>query len=185
MNRRKNGEEFLGQDTRWGLRGMKRLYVIRHAKSSWSDPTLGDFERPLNKRGKRDAPSMGARLKKDGAKPDMIVSSPARRAAKTARAIAKALEFPAKKIVEEMTIYEASLHSLVAVVRGLPDDCGEVVLVGHNPGFSDLAGFLASDSSIYMPTCAVCCVDLEIESWADVSGGLGRVVSYDYPKKHA
>lgn len=164
---------------------MKRLYVIRHAKSSWSDPGLSDFERPLNKRGKRDAPFMAARLKEGGAKPDMIVSSPARRAAKTARAIAKALGFPEKRITEVITIYEASLQSLVAVVRELPDDCREVIMVGHNPGFSDLVGYLASDSSIYMPTCAVCCVDLDVESWADVSGGLGRTVSYDYPKKHA
>ncbi len=164
---------------------MKRLYVIRHAKSSWSDPSLGDFERTLNKRGKRDAPLMGARMKKDGARPDMIVSSPAKRAMKTSRAIAKALGFPAGKITKETAVYEASLQDLVGVVRELPDDCGEVILVGHNPGFSDLAGYLASDASIYMPTCAVCCIDLEVESWGDVSGGLGRMVSYDYPKKHA
>lgn len=163
---------------------MKRLYVIRHAKSSWSDPALGDFDRPLNKRGKRDAPFMGTRLKEGGAKPDMIVTSPAKRAIKTARAIAKALGFPAKKIVEETAVYEASLYDLLAVVRKIPDSCGEVVIVGHNPGFSDLAGYLASDSNIYMPTCAVCCVDLDVDSWADVSGGDGRMASYDYPKKH-
>lgn len=163
---------------------MKRLYVIRHAKSSWSDPALGDFERPLNKRGKRDAPFMGARLKEDGAKPDMIVSSPARRAVKTARAIAKALGFPAGKIVEEMAVYEASLYDLLAVVRKIPDTCGEVIMVGHNPGFSDLAGYLVSDSNVYMPTCAVLCVDLDVDSWARVTDGPGRTVSYDYPKKH-
>lgn len=164
---------------------MKRLYVIRHAKSSWSDPALGDFDRPLNKRGKRDAPFMGARLKEGGAKPDMIVSSPARRAVKTAREIAKALGFPAGKIVEEMTIYEASLYDLIAVVRKIPDACGEVIIVGHNPGFSDLAGYLASDSTVYMPTCAVYCVDLDVDSWMSVTAGLGKMVSYDYPKKHA
>lgn len=164
---------------------MKRLYVIRHAKSSWSDPALGDFERRLNRRGKRDAPFMGTRLKEGGAKPDMIVSSPARRAVKTARAIAKALGFPTGKIVEEMTVYEASLHDLLAVVRKIPDACGEVIMVGHNPGFSDLAGYLASDSTVYMPTCAVCCVDLDVDSWARVRSGLGRMVTYDYPKKHA
>ncbi len=163
---------------------MKRLYVIRHAKSSWSDPALGDFERPLNKRGKRDAPFMGARLKKGGAHPDMIVSSPARRAVKTAREIAKAVGFPAGKIVKEMTIYDASLYDLLAVVRKIPDACDEVIMVGHNPGFSDLAGYLASDSSVYMPTCAVFCVDLEVDSWASIAVGIGRTVSYDYPKKH-
>ncbi len=164
---------------------MKRLYVIRHAKSSWSDPALGDFERPLNKRGKRDAPFMGKRLKEGGAKPDMIVTSPAKRAVKTAREIAKALGFPARKIVEEMAVYEASLYDLLAVVRKIPDTYGEVIMVGHNPGFSDLAGYLVSDSNVYMPTCAVFRVDLDIHSWVRVTAGLGRMVSYDYPKKHA
>jgi phosphohistidine phosphatase len=163
---------------------MKRLYVIRHAKSSWSDPGLSDFDRPLNKRGKQDAPLMGTRLKKDGAKPDIIVSSPAKRAVKTARAIAKALGIPTGRIIEEMAIYHASLHDLIGVVRELPDVCGEVIVVGHNPGFSELAGHLASDSAVYMQTCAVCCVDLEVDSWAQVSGGVGRMVSYDYPKKY-
>ncbi len=163
---------------------MKRLYVIRHAKSSWSDQGLSDFDRPLNKRGKRDAPIMGTRLKKNGAKPDIVVSSPAERAVKTARAIAKALGFPTGEIIEEMAIYHASLHDLTAVVSEIPDVCGEVIMVGHNPGFSELAGFLASDSDVYMQTCAVCCVDLEVDSWAQVSGGVGRMVSYDYPKKY-
>ncbi|MDE3001365.1 MAG: histidine phosphatase family protein [Gemmatimonadota bacterium] len=163
---------------------MKRLYVIRHAKSSWSDPALGDFERPLNKRGKRDAPFMGARLKEGGAKPDMIVCSPARRAVKTARVIAKALGFPAGTIVEEMAIYEASLYDLLAVVRKFPDTCGDVIMVGHNPGLSDLAGYLSPDANVYMPTCAVFCVDLDVDSWVSVTAGMGRMVSYDYPKKH-
>ncbi|MCE2440935.1 MAG: histidine phosphatase family protein [Candidatus Latescibacteria bacterium] len=164
---------------------MKRLYVVRHAKSSWSDPALGDFDRPLNQRGKRDAPLMGTRLKEGGAKPDMIVCSPAKRAVKTARAIAKTLGFPTGKIVEETSVYEASLYDLLAVVRNIPDTCDEAIMVGHNPGFSDLAGYLASDSHVNMPTCAVCCVDLEVDSWASVTAGLGRMVSYDYPKKHA
>ena len=163
---------------------MKRLYVIRHAKSSWSDPGLGDFERPLNKRGKRDAPFMGTRLKKDGAKPDMVISSPARRALQTARAIAKALGYPDKKIAEEMAIYEASLPGLIAVVEEIPDVCEEVILVGHNPGFTELAGYLASDSPLHMPTCAICRVDLAVDSWAHATAGIGRMVSYDYPKKH-
>ena len=163
---------------------MKRLYVIRHAKSSWSDSGLGDFERPLNKRGKRDAPFMGTRLKKDGAKPDMVISSPARRASQTARALAKAVGYPVGKIAEEMAIYEASLQDLNAVVEEIPDVCEEVILVGHNPGFTALAGYLTSDPPLHMPTCAVCCVDLAVDSWAHVSAGIGRMVSYDYPKKH-
>ena len=162
---------------------MKRLYLLRHAKSSWGDTALGDVERPLNKRGKRDAPTMGKRLKKRKAEPDLILSSPAKRAVKTASIVAKEIGFPKKKIATDGSIYAASVSELLDVVRNIDDAYGRVMLVGHNPGFTDLADILADGSVGDMPTCAVCCLDFDCDSWKAVSEGGGKIVFYDYPKK--
>ena len=91
---------------------MKRLYLVRHAKSSWKDPDLDDFDRPLNKRGKRDAPLMGQKLRQADVRPDLIVSSPAKRAAKTAKIMAGQIEYPVKKIIWDESLYAAGIVTL-------------------------------------------------------------------------
>ncbi len=162
---------------------MKRLILVRHAKSSWKDPGLVDRDRPLNGRGRRDAPEMGRRLAARDVAPDVLVTSPARRARKTARKIADALGYPRDGILEEETVYEASLPDLLAVVRGLDPDWDEVLLVGHNPGLTDLANFLLPGRPfVNLPTCGVACVDLPVDGWDEAGEGAGRLVFHDAPR---
>ena len=121
---------------------MKRLYLVRHGKSSWKDPDLPDMERPLNKRGKRDAPRMGKRLNTRGIEVDGILSSPAKRALRTARLIAREIGFPVKTIVVDEAVYTGDVSELLEVVRDMDASLDKVMLFGHNPALTMLANYL-------------------------------------------
>jgi len=162
---------------------MKRLILTRHAKSSWDDRRLSDFDRPLNRRGKQAAPLMGQRLAEKNIEPDAIITSPAKRARKTAGLIAKEIDFDRAAIEEDETIYEASLTDLLALVKNLDDSQHEVMLVGHNPGFTELGNFLADKRIDNLPTCGILCIDFPAESWSEIDAGAGKLVFFDYPKK--
>ena len=162
---------------------MKTLYLIRHAKSSWKNDLLDDFDRSLNQRGKHDAPMMGKRLKKLGLQPDVIVCSPAKRAQKTAAKIADELNYPTEQIQLVPEIYEAELIDLLQVIEQLSDSAATVFLVGHNPGISGFAAYLTGDYAGNLPTCSVFAIDFQIDSWQEVSQGLGTCRFWDYPKK--
>lgn len=164
---------------------MKYLYLVRHAKSSWDFPELDDFDRPLNKRGKRNAPEMGLRLATRELKLDAIISSPAKRAITTARNVAEQLEYPLENITELEDIYHATRSELVEVIRGVQDQFKRVMLVGHNPAFTDLANFLKEpDYHIgNVPTCGVVAIEFSLNYWNDVSKHCGRMLFFDYPKK--
>ena len=144
---------------------------------------LDDFDRPLNRRGKHDAPMMGNRLKKMGIQPDIIVCSPAKRARKTAQKIADELKYPVEKLLFIPEIYDAEIEDLVGVVEQLPDDAATVFLVGHNPGISGLAAYFTGEYAGNLPTCSVCAIDFQIDSWQDVFQGLGACRFWDYPQK--
>src|SRR5690242_21738198 len=118
---------------------MKTLFLIRHAKSSWDDTALPDKDRPLNDRGKRDAPKMGKRLAKRDVKPDLILSSPAKRALTTAKIIAKKLEYKFTDIVVNDRLYAGAAHDLLNVIHRLGDRPKRVILFGHNPELTELA----------------------------------------------
>jgi phosphohistidine phosphatase len=163
---------------------MKRLYLVRHAKSSWKEPDLTDIERPLNTRGKQDAPCMGKRLKELKVHPDLIVSSPAKRARKTAKVIAKEIGFPKKDIVTNESIYLTGVSTLLIFIRNIKDSYQQVMLFGHNPGFTELAEYLTNQRFDNIPTCGIVCMDFDITSWKEVAEGKGDVVFFDYPKKH-
>src|SRR5437762_9041010 len=124
---------------------MKTLILVRHAKSSWDDTSLPDKDRPLNNRGKRDAPKMGERLAKRGAKPDLILSSPAKRALKTAEIIAKKLDYKRKDIVVDDRLYAVKPDDLLGVIRKLGDKLERVMVFGHNPELTELAHRLSSE----------------------------------------
>jgi len=165
---------------------MKRLYLIRHAKSSWDDPDLADIDRPLNKRGEKDAPYMGTRLKEQHkANPDLILSSPAKRALRTARIIAKAIDFPEKKIEIKDSLYTSGVTAMVDVIHHLADSLDEVMLFGHNPDLTSLANYLSNQQVDNIPTCGIFCIDFDIQLWQDVKKGKGVFKFFDYPKKHA
>jgi phosphohistidine phosphatase len=163
----------------------RRLILVRHAKSSWDYAELSDFERPLNPRGRRDAPEMAARLAEVLEPPLRLVSSPALRAITTAHAFADALLLPREQIHLEPRIYEASAGALLRIVRQLDPADSQVLLFGHNPGFSDLAVLLAASPIAEMPTCAVLRLRFAVDAWSKIKERSGEIEGYDFPKKPA
>jgi phosphohistidine phosphatase len=161
---------------------MKTLCLIRHAKSSWNDVYVEDFERLLNNRGLQDAPEMGRRLMQTGFRPDLIVSSPAFRAMSTARRISRELAYNIEQIVADMRIYDAPLNRLIEVVQNLPDEANTIVLVGHNPGMHKLAHHLTGAAPDEFPTCAVFAIQFDFNSWSNLSPLCGKLRFYDFPK---
>ncbi|HKJ07621.1 MAG TPA: histidine phosphatase family protein [Gammaproteobacteria bacterium] len=164
---------------------IKRLTVVRHAKSSWKHAGLSDFDRPLNGRGQRDAPLMGKRLAKRGLQPQRLVSSPARRALTTARVIAGEIGYPIEAIVTDRRIYEASVPDLLTVIGEQPGDCAELMLVGHNPGLTDLCNHIAPRSIENLPTGGAFCVQFRIADWQEVEWTTGELVFFDFPKNES
>lgn len=158
----------------------KQLLLVRHGKSDWGNLDLKDFDRPLNKRGKENAPEMAERLVQRGFKFDLIVSSPAKRAKSTAKFFAEA--YQVDDIQYEESIYEANTTALLKVINGLDDSADTVIMFGHNPGFTDLANEL-SDADIYnIPTAGMVLMSFPFDSWKMVSRGTGELVFFDYPK---
>ena len=160
---------------------MKTLLLLRHAKSSWDDHGLRDFDRPLAGRGERDAPRIGKALRKRGVTPNLIISSPAARAKATIEAVAKAAKLGVEPRFEE-TIYGASSAELMKLIRRLPDQTSCVLLAGHNPGFEDLVARLTR-SHERMPTAAVACIEFQLDHWDDVEDGKGKLVWLMTPKQ--
>lgn len=161
---------------------MKKLLLIRHAKSSWKQAETADFDRPLNKRGLQDAPMMGKRLAANRAAPDLLLSSPANRAISTAIKLAEALQYSEAKIQIEPKIYEASTKDLLQIIQNLPDTVQDVILVGHNPAISMLSSRLNGGITHDMPTCGVAQLELPITHWAEAGEQGGRMLYFDYPK---
>jgi phosphohistidine phosphatase len=163
---------------------MKTLYLVRHAKSSWKYPRLDDFERPLNKRGRKNAPFMGNILKTLKTTPDIVISSPANRAATTARIIADTIDYPLEKIHYNETIYGSSEYELIQVIQQLDDAVNQAMLVSHNPAITDLSNTIADTAVSNIPTCGVFCVNLDISSWAKIGEQRGKLKFFEFPKKH-
>ncbi|MBU1185425.1 MAG: histidine phosphatase family protein [Acidobacteria bacterium] len=160
----------------------KELFLVRHAKSDWKDRSLSDIDRPLNKRGIRDAPLMAERLKKKGVHPDLIISSPARRARMTAEVFADILGYNKENIWIEPAIYHGGQAGILKTLTQVPSTDRTVLLFGHNPDLTDLAGRLAGVSIINIPTCGIVRIDFGIAGWADLSPEHGRLIFFDYPK---
>ncbi len=156
---------------------------MRHAKSSWSDPKIADFDRPPNKRGRRDAPLMGQWIATHLPAPDRVVSSPARRARETAEAVVAALRRPPATIVWEPRLYAASRLPLLAVIREQPDSAGHVLLVAHNPGLTELANTLCNDSLENLPTAAIYSLNLPLDRWSKTCFGVGVRRAFVTPKQ--
>ncbi len=162
---------------------MKTLYLARHAKSSWKDAKLDDFDRPLNQRGKRDAPRMGAYLKQQQVQLDMMITSPAKRALKTARHFARALHLPPEALHIHPQIYLAGQETLLTLIRGIDDSFARVMIVGHNPGLSELANHLTRAGIENIPTSGIVEIEIPLAHWREVDAGSGRCISFVYPKK--
>jgi phosphohistidine phosphatase len=162
---------------------MKSLTIVRHAKSSWEDRGLSDRERPLNKRGERDAPAMGKRVAEAGIRPSQIISSPAVRAWTTARIFAKELGYPAEFLQREDGLYLASLDNLLDVIATQDNGFNNLMLFGHNPGLTDLVNYLVPGLTSNLPTSGVVSVELDCDDWMLYDRPNATLVLHDYPKK--
>lgn len=146
---------------------MKTLLVLRHAKSSWKNENLADFARPLNNRGKRDAPRMGELIRREDIVPDLIISSSAKRALTTAEAVAMACGYESE-IRATRAFYHAWSDDYIEELNEVPDEYVTVMIVGHNPGLEGLVEELTGEWSS-MPTAALAQIVLEIEQWSELS----------------
>ena len=162
---------------------MKRLTLLRHAKSSWGQPDLDDLHRPLNQRGQRDAPVMGRRLITHGVRPSLIVTSPAKRARETAKLLARQIGYPIEFIQTEKSLYLASAAKIIEIIELQEDTFSDIVLCAHNPGITDLAHQLSNQSISDMPTCGLVTIESETDSWNEFQQSSRAFIAYDYPKK--
>lgn len=159
---------------------MKTLYLLRHAKSSWEDRTVSDFERPLNERGKANAPIVGKLMAEIGLEPYVILSSPALRARATAELVKRSGNFDAEIRFEDR-IYEASPQTLQQVISELNDAYVSALLVGHNPGIEGFIRLLTGEEES-MPTAALANIELHIDNWDLIGSGRGELQKVYRPK---
>ncbi|MCX2744433.1 histidine phosphatase family protein [Mangrovivirga sp. M17] len=159
---------------------MKTLILMRHAKSSWEDPYMDDFDRPLNKRGKNDAPEMGKRLRLLGMVPLQVISSPAARTAATSIKACENMNFDKNDIEWEKDLYHASASTIWEVIRKKGKE-NIVMVVGHNPGLNSVADSLNLDID-NIPTAGVLVVVLSIKNWSEARPEKARFDFFDYPK---
>jgi phosphohistidine phosphatase len=162
---------------------VKQLILLRHAKSSWTEPELADHERPLSGRGERDAPLIGGRLRARQAQPSLIITSDAKRAVRTARIIASILEYPRESLRIESALYLAPPAIVLDVVGAQDQSHASLMIVGHNPGLTELANRLLPDLNLdNLPTAGVLAIDFDTQHWSELAGARATVAYYDYPK---
>lgn len=161
---------------------MKKLIVIRHAKSSWDNPQVGDFDRPLNERGERDATRMGKRLKEKRIVPDFMLSSPAKRAITTCEKIADVLGYPLEKIKTDRDLYHAEDEEILRIVKKISDKHDVVLIFGHNPGLTDFVNRITETIIDNVPTCGIVACSLQLDSWKEADWNKGQVEFFDFPK---
>lgn len=163
--------------------GRKILLVVRHAKSSWDVGTLTDFERPLNERGKKDAPVMAKRLVDRNIPVDAFVSSPAKRAKKTAELFCETCGKPEDAIVFISMLYHATMEVFYEVVEHLDDSFNTVALFSHNPGITEFVNTLTDDIHIdNLPTCGIYAIQVNVKKWAEFKKAKKEFLFFDYPK---
>ena len=163
---------------------MKNIYLVRHAKSSWDNNKLKDIERPLNKRGEKDAPFMGNLMREKKIKPDLITSSPAERALKTAKIFCSKMEINENKIIVNQELYDAAGKDILRIIQQFNDNINSAMLFSHNPGLTDLAGFLTSGKVYDIPTCGIVSLTGKIDSWPELDESNCEMDFFEYPKKH-
>ena len=163
---------------------MKTLWLIRHAKSSWKNPHLSDYDRPLNSRGKRDAPFMGKVLYKKDITADLIISSTAKRAELTTKHIANAINYPIEHIEWNSEFYLCSKASCLNHIERLDNILNTVFIIGHNPGWTDLCNYLSGEYIDNIPTTGMAELRFPIDTWNAISKGLASLSSFEYPKKY-
>ena len=160
---------------------MKTLYLARHAKSYWKDQSIPDIDRPLNSRGKRDAPFMGEVLNDKKIMLDLIISSPAKRTKKTAIEIASKIGYPEKKIQFNEDLYEASSNTIIKLIKKIGEKYDSVMIFGHNPGLTMLNNHLSNHYIDNIPTCGIVALQLD-KKWSDLDKNSCKFLFFEYPK---
>jgi phosphohistidine phosphatase len=161
---------------------MIRLLMVRHAKSDWGDLGLKDFDRPLNKRGKRDAPEMGSRLRYRHYYVDLIVSSTSKRTVETTQRIAREIDYDEKKIVWLDELYHANKNQIREVLYGINDKKKSVMVVCHNTGITDFVNSFGTYISDNMPTCSMVAFQFDTDSWVKIDSAPCKFIFFDYPR---
>ncbi len=162
---------------------MKTLTILRHAKSSWKDTGLSDHDRPLNKRGERDVPIMATRILQAGIRPSLILTSPAIRAWTTAQVIAEKISYPIEFLQRDERLYHAGVRRIIDILAEQDIGFNSLMIVGHNPGFTDFANYLVPGLTHNIPTCGVVSVTVDSDDWNLKANKDAELVTYDYPKK--
>jgi phosphohistidine phosphatase len=160
----------------------KTLYLVRHAKSSWKNPGLADSQRPLNKRGKRDAPLMGKTLMDRKEIPELLISSPAKRALSTAKQFAKEFNYPKEKINISDTLYMASSADFYNVIEKHDNSLKSIMLFSHNPGITDFANSISGSDIENIPTSGTVIIDFDTNSWKEIKKTKGDIIFFISPK---
>lgn len=158
---------------------MKRLVIIRHAKSSWANAMLDDFDRPLNERGKKDAPLMAKKLKDRKVQPDLFITSPAKRAKSTAKRFAAIFEIDKKLIKKEPKLYLASESTILKLAKDIDEKYNVVFMFGHNPGLTHFVNYVSNLEIDNIPTTGV--VVMEVSAWKKLGKEKARAIYFDYP----
>ena len=160
---------------------MKTLYLARHAKSYWKDQSIPDFDRPLNNRGKRDAPFMGEVLKDKKIKISLIISSPAKRTKKTAIEISAKIGYLEKNILYNEELYEASSNTLIKTIKKLDEEYDSIMMFGHNPGLTLLNNHISNHYIDNIPTCGIVALEFD-KKWNEIDKNTCKFLFFEYPK---
>jgi len=161
---------------------MKTIYLVRHAKSGSAHS--GDFDRTLNDVGLKAAHFMAELLEEKSVVPDLVIASPASRALTTAEIFCDILGYPKEQIEKRIEIYEGGAGRLLKIAQQLPDNCTTAMLFGHNPTMTAFSNLLSGGGIDSLATCGIARIDLDIKSWSDADADTGKLVWYDFPKKH-
>ena len=162
---------------------LKRITLLRHAKSSHDNLSVADHDRPLNKRGEQDAPIMARRMLDRSARPSLILTSTAKRARQTARRIARAINYPIDFLQSEPELYLANSKTILALIAKQDNQFNDIVVCAHNPGITDLANHLCRAGIDNVPTCGIVMLEADIDSWERLSEAGCTLIDFDYPKK--
>lgn len=163
---------------------MKNLILVRHAKSSWDNPEWSDFDRPLNKRGLRDAPFMANLLTKKGIVPDLIISSTAKRALETAQFFCEAFNYNKENLQKDLGIYERGSKYIINLLSKQDDNINTVILIGHNPDITSMATYFSGEFFDNVPTCGIISVKFNFDSWDNISTKNGELLFSEFPRNY-
>lgn len=161
---------------------MKELLLLRHAKSSWDNANLGDIKRPLNEKGRADAPLMGEQIAKLDFVPQIIFSSTAVRTRETIALVCESAHWPIEKVRFETDLYTFDVEDVMHFIASISDKFEQVMMVGHNPAYTFLFNFLSDDSIDNLPTCGACLLRFDLEKWADLKHKKGETLWIGSPR---